>query len=68
ERRAEQTEGRWGEMVKVSGRVASALVHLDALDLDEAAGYLGTLGVAPRLGRTLGIRRLRACLLRPGHG
>ncbi|MFX1759983.1 LuxR family transcriptional regulator [Rhodococcus gordoniae] len=52
ERRAEQTEGRWGEMVKVSGRVASALVHLDALDLDEAAGYLDTVGV-PRVSEEL---------------
>lgn len=52
ESNAEPTEGRWGEMVKVGGRVASALVHLDSLELDRAVGYLDELGV-PRVSEEL---------------
>ncbi|KSZ58779.1 LuxR family transcriptional regulator [Rhodococcus pyridinivorans KG-16] len=52
ESNAEPTEGRWGEMVKVGGRVASTLVHLDSLELDRAAGYLDELGV-PRVSEEL---------------
>ncbi|TWH17614.1 LuxR family maltose regulon positive regulatory protein [Rhodococcus rhodochrous J45] len=52
ESNAEPTEGRWGEMVKVGGRVASTLVHLDSLELDRAVGYLDELGV-PRVSEEL---------------
>ncbi|MEU5843490.1 LuxR C-terminal-related transcriptional regulator [Rhodococcus sp. NPDC047139] len=52
ESRAEPTEGRWGETVKVGGRVASALIHLDSLDLDEAAACLDELGI-PRVSEEL---------------
>ena len=52
ESHAEPTEGRWGEMVKVGGRAASALVHLDSLDLDRAVASLGELGV-PRVSEEL---------------
>ncbi|WP_241385407.1 helix-turn-helix transcriptional regulator [Rhodococcus sp. CH91] len=52
ESHAEPTEGRWGEMVKVGGRAASVLVHLDALQLDHAAARLEELGV-PRVSEEL---------------
>lgn len=52
EREAEPTEGHWGEMVRVSGRAAAVLVHLDELDLDAAAHRLDELGV-PRLSEEL---------------
>ncbi|MBS9373490.1 LuxR C-terminal-related transcriptional regulator [Rhodococcus sp. B50] len=52
ESHAEPTEGRWGEMVKVGGRVASTLVRLDSLDLEHAARHLDELGI-PRVSEEL---------------
>lgn len=45
EQRAEPTAGHWGPVVRVSGRAATTLLQLDALEFDAAHHTLELLGV-----------------------
>ncbi|MGN0041059.1 LuxR C-terminal-related transcriptional regulator [Rhodococcus sp. (in: high G+C Gram-positive bacteria)] len=44
EQRAEPTEGHWGPVVRMGGRAATVLLHLDSLDLEAATHALDVLG------------------------
>lgn len=44
EARVDTSIGYWDEMIRVGGRVATVLAHLDRLDLDDARSVLDLLG------------------------